>query len=76
MSWWPSRLPPHSDLRAGGGAGRQHGQLAIPSCSNGFSGVLTGSAIVFFSVHRLRFGFDAREECRNPQRDLPFGIIT
>ena len=42
---------------------------------NGFSGVLTGAAIVFFTY----IGFDsvstAAEECRNPQRDLPFGIL-
>jgi APA family basic amino acid/polyamine antiporter len=37
--------------------------------------VLTGAAIVFFTY----IGFDsvstAAEECKNPQRDLPFGII-
>jgi len=47
-----------------------------PFMPNGFSGVLTGAAIVFFSY----IGFDsvstAAEECRRPQRDLPFGIIA
>jgi len=47
-----------------------------PFMPNGFSGVLTGAAIVFFTY----IGFDsvstAAEECRRPQRDLPFGIIT
>ncbi len=47
-----------------------------PFMPNGFSGVLTGSAIVFFTY----IGFDsvstAAEECRNPQRDLPIGIIA
>lgn len=47
-----------------------------PFMPNGFSGVLTGAAIVFFTY----IGFDsvstAGEECRNPQRDLPFGIIA
>jgi len=47
-----------------------------PFMPNGFSGVLTGAAIVFFTY----IGFDsvstAAEECRNPQRDLPFGIIA
>jgi APA family basic amino acid/polyamine antiporter len=42
---------------------------------NGFAGVITGAAIVFFTY----IGFDsvstAAEECRNPQRDLPFGIL-
>lgn len=46
-----------------------------PFMPNGFSGVLTGAAIVFFTY----IGFDsvstAAEECRDPQRDLPFGII-
>ncbi len=47
-----------------------------PFLPNGFSGLLTGSAIVFFTF----IGFDsvstAAEECRNPQRDLPIGIIA
>jgi APA family basic amino acid/polyamine antiporter len=47
-----------------------------PFMPNGFSGVLTGGAIVFFTY----IGFDsvstAAEECRRPQRDLPFGIIV
>jgi APA family basic amino acid/polyamine antiporter len=47
-----------------------------PFMPNGFSGVMTGAAIVFFSY----IGFDsvstAAEECRNPQRDLPIGIIA
>ena len=46
-----------------------------PFAPNGFPGVLTGAAIVFFTY----IGFDgvstAAEECRNPQRDLPFGIM-
>src|SRR5665213_2062508 len=47
-----------------------------PFLPNGFSGVLTGGAIVFFTY----IGFDsvstAAEECKNPQRDMPFGIIA
>ena len=46
-----------------------------PFMPNGWQGVLTGGAIVFFTY----IGFDsvstAAEECRNPQRDVPFGII-
>jgi APA family basic amino acid/polyamine antiporter len=42
---------------------------------NGFPGVLTGGAIVFFTY----IGFDsvscAAEETRNPQRDMPIGIV-
>lgn len=41
----------------------------------GFSGVTAGAAIVFFAY----IGFDAvstaAEECRNPNRDIPIGII-
>ncbi len=47
-----------------------------PFLPNGFSGMLTGAAIVFFTY----IGFDsvstAAEECRHPQRNLPFGIIA
>jgi len=42
----------------------------------GFSGVATGAAIVFFAY----IGFDAvstaAEECKNPNRDIPIGIIV
>jgi APA family basic amino acid/polyamine antiporter len=47
-----------------------------PYAPNGFSGVLTGASIVFFTY----IGFDsvstAAEECGRPQRDVPFGIIA
>jgi len=47
-----------------------------PFMPNGFPGVLTGAAIVFFTY----IGFDsvstAAEECRHPQRDLPIGIVA
>lgn len=47
-----------------------------PFFPHGFPGVLTGASIIFFSY----IGFDsvstAAEECRNPQRDLPVGIIA
>jgi APA family basic amino acid/polyamine antiporter len=47
-----------------------------PFLPNGFSGVLTGAAIVFFTY----IGFDsvstAAEECRQPQRDMPIGIMA
>ena len=65
----------HPDLRDRRGAGREHRQLASVSAQR-ISGVLTGAAIVFFTY----IGFDsvstAAEECRHPQRDLPFGIIA
>jgi len=47
-----------------------------PFMPNGWQGVLTGGAIVFFTY----IGFDsvstAAEECQRPQRDVPFGIIA
>jgi len=47
-----------------------------PFVPEGWSGVLTGGSIIFFTY----IGFDsvstAAEEARNPQRDIPFGIIT
>lgn len=46
-----------------------------PFLPNGIAGVLKGTAAVFFAY----IGFDAisttAEECRNPQRDLPRGMI-
>jgi len=47
----------------------------IPFMPFGFKGVLTGAAIVFFAY----IGFDAvstvAEETKNPQRNMPIGII-
>ncbi|HEX8789808.1 MAG TPA: amino acid permease, partial [Polyangiaceae bacterium] len=46
-----------------------------PFAPNGFAGVGAGAAIIFFAY----IGFDAvstcAEECRNPGRDMPIGII-
>jgi APA family basic amino acid/polyamine antiporter len=46
-----------------------------PFAPSGFAGVVTGGAIIFFTY----IGFDsvstAAEEARNPQKDIPFGII-
>jgi APA family basic amino acid/polyamine antiporter len=47
-----------------------------PFVPNGFAGVMSGAAIVFFAF----IGFDAvsttAEESKNPQRDMPIGIIA
>jgi len=47
-----------------------------PYMPNGFTGVMSGAAIVFFAF----IGFDAvsttAEETKRPQRDMPIGIIT
>lgn len=47
-----------------------------PFAPSGFAGVVTGGAIIFFTY----IGFDsvstAAEEARNPQKDIPIGIIA
>jgi APA family basic amino acid/polyamine antiporter len=47
-----------------------------PFVPNGWPGILTGGSIIFFTY----IGFDsvstAAEEAKNPQRDLPIGIIA
>ncbi|MGD0337638.1 MAG: amino acid permease [Bacteroidota bacterium] len=47
----------------------------IPFAPNGWNGVMTGAALVFFAY----IGFDAvtttAEEARNPQRDIPRSMI-
>jgi basic amino acid/polyamine antiporter, APA family len=53
-----------------------HPGLWHPFAPMGWSGVLTGGSIIFFTY----IGFDsvstAAEEAKNPQRDLPIGIIA
>lgn len=47
----------------------------VPFAPNGFQGIFMGAFIIFFAY----IGFDAlattAEECKNPQKDLPIGII-
>jgi APA family basic amino acid/polyamine antiporter len=47
----------------------------MPFAPFGWNGVFTGAALIFFAY----IGFDAvsttAEECKNPGKDLPFGII-
>ena len=47
-----------------------------PFAPNGWAGMLAGGSIIFFTY----IGFDsvstASEECKNPQRDVPIGIIA
>jgi basic amino acid/polyamine antiporter, APA family len=47
-----------------------------PFMPNGWTGMLSGGSIIFFTY----IGFDsvstAAEECERPQRDLPFGILA
>lgn len=53
--------------------------VGAPGCAEfmpyGFSGIITGAAVIFFAY----IGFDAvstaAQEARNPQRDMPRGIL-
>ena len=48
----------------------------VPFSPNGWPGVLAGGSIIFFTY----IGFDsvstASEECKQPQRDVPIGIVA
>jgi basic amino acid/polyamine antiporter, APA family len=53
-----------------------HPNNYVPFSPNGWSGILAGGSIIFFTY----IGFDsvstASEECRFPQRDVPIGILA
>ncbi len=53
-----------------------HTNYYVPFSPNGYAGVLAGGSIIFFTY----IGFDsvstASEECKNPQSDVPTGIIA
>src|SRR6202008_1091872 len=55
------------------GASERNGESIM---SYGWPGVLTGAGVVFFAY----IGFDAvsttAQECKNPKRDLPIGILA
>ena len=57
------------------GATHLHAENFTPFAPNGFTGIHQGAAIVFFAY----IGFDAistaAEETKNPQRNLPIGIL-
>jgi basic amino acid/polyamine antiporter, APA family len=57
------------------GATHLHAENYTPFAPNGFTGIHQGAAIVFFAY----IGFDAistaAEETKNPQRNLPIGIL-
>ena len=59
----------------GVGATHLHAENYHPFAPNGFTGIHQGAAIVFFAY----IGFDAistaAEETKNPQRNLPIGIL-
>jgi APA family basic amino acid/polyamine antiporter len=58
------------------GASFIHTSNYRPFSPNGWTGVLAGGSIIFFTY----IGFDsvstASEECKNPRRDVPIGILA
>ena len=42
----------------------------------GWSGIFRGAAMVFFAYIGFEATSTAAQECKNPQRDLPFGILV
>ena len=76
-NWSPFVPPSGSHAAAGATASPSLLQdLGLGTGAFGWSGILTGAALVFFAF----IGFDVvattAEETRNPQRDLPIGIIA
>ena len=62
-------------LMAGIGSGTVHGDNLDPIFPHGISGMASGAGLVFFAY----LGFDMvaclSEECINPERNMPIGII-
>jgi basic amino acid/polyamine antiporter, APA family len=71
-------IPPSGSEPASGGAATPSllQDLGFAPGSFGISGIFTGAALVFFAY----IGFDivatAAEETKNPQRDMPIGILA
>ena len=42
----------------------------------GWTGIMRGAAMVFFAYIGFEATSTAAQECKNPQRDLPFGILV
>ena len=63
-------------LRRGRRVLRRARPTGRPFAPNGFHGILAGASLIFFAY----IGFDAvsttAEEAKNPQRDLPRGMIA
>src|ERR1700691_160183 len=63
-------------LFVGFGLSFVHGSNYHPFSPNGFSGVLAGGSIIFFTYIGVDSVSTASEECKNPRRDVPIGIIA
>jgi APA family basic amino acid/polyamine antiporter len=53
--------------------------VGSPGCADfmpyGFSGVITGAAVIFFAYTGFDAVSTAAQEAKNPQRDMPIGIL-
>ena len=48
----------------------------VPFMPNGIPGAITGAFLVFFAYMGFDMVATTAEECKNPEKDLPIGIIT
>jgi basic amino acid/polyamine antiporter, APA family len=75
---WSPFVPPSGSKAAAGGSSVPSllQDLGFSPGAFGISGIFTGAALVFFAY----IGFDivatAAEETKNPQRDMPIGILS
>jgi APA family basic amino acid/polyamine antiporter len=75
---WSPFIPPTGSEGAAGSAASQSllQDMGFAPGAFGISGIFTGAALVFFAY----IGFDivatAAEETKNPQRDMPIGILA
>jgi APA family basic amino acid/polyamine antiporter len=57
------------------GAGRVHPANWHPFAPFGIAGIFSGAAIIFFAYIGFDMVSSSAEECRNPKKDLPIGIL-
>jgi APA family basic amino acid/polyamine antiporter len=77
---WTPFVPPAAPVEAATGGSALDApllQLVMGGGQSafGFSGIMAGAAIVFFAYVGFDIVATAAEETRNPQRDMPVGII-
>jgi basic amino acid/polyamine antiporter, APA family len=74
---WTPFIPPHQPAGAGGGGLSQPLITILTGGTGAFgiSGVFAGAALVFFAYIGFDIVASGAEETRNPQRDMPIGIL-
>ncbi|GCE22330.1 amino acid permease [Dictyobacter kobayashii] len=80
---WVPFIPPAGPAPHPANAGSSNGFLDQPlialilgqQSAFGFQGIITGAAVVFFAYIGFEIVSTTAEETRNPQRDMPIGIL-